>query len=144
MSKGFDRVRKGGDAESAVFQCVLECAERIGVIVDDGYFSDPVRLLCGTQPVKCFDEFGAINGFDQVTAGVHAGQNGFAFLRDIAGQNDNGHGGIFLLNQFEQLPAIHTRHHQIGDDEIGQFFTERLEGLLAASRCCHAISQVRK
>ena len=53
------------------------------------------------------------------------------------GQNDGRRHIAIRPESLHQLETIHSRHHQIGDDDIGRKRSELLERLLAIGSCLY-------
>ncbi len=74
----------------------------------------------------------------------HAAVGGLDGVGDstVGGEDDDRQGRVFLVDGMEQGYAIHTRHAQVGDHQVGAEHRDFHQGLLGAVRHRHVVTGV--
>src|SRR5690606_19375886 len=95
----------------------------------------------GQVGVEQVEELPQLEGLGEVPHGPEVA--GLGAHVAVGAQHDDGDltGGHGILPETgRELPAVHHRHHQVEQDELGRHRAQALEGLAAIARAPHTVA----
>ena len=122
---------------AAGLENVREGANGGGVLVDDHDFLFGLALI--EEGVDFVKQGCGVNGLGEIAIDAEAEA---ALLIFDDGEDDDGdvHGGGIVLENGSHIEAIHLRHHDVEDDETGDFFADAGESFAAVFSEAHGVA----